>query len=331
MTKICAIITVCVATFVGGCTHDDILPQSAALSSVHSTYTTELRAYTGTVPDPLVSEAVSENNSTSSAAIKATFDKRHLQANAFNGTLDSIRAFRIRFGKNREVLSQAFAHLDVLEGMVYLQTFEFGNAAAIKSRIKAAATELQPKQTGLAPRDRLLALSYEHLLNGWRQTYRYLRTGTNKNIDRGAMNKAAIGVKTVLDANIARNNDDPDLDSAGGYLALSAAIFWTWTHEFFDVDCQNGRTACTADVKTNRDEGTYICNAAQLLGGFLSSSEKAAVKSALEISENEDEADRKIRLPTSPASGRMTLIRWQIWFGEKLRSLEKRVEPCRPL
>ncbi|MDA1327284.1 MAG: hypothetical protein O3C34_21420 [Proteobacteria bacterium] len=346
MKIIPGIIVVCAGLLLGGCFHDQVLPQTSALTTVHRTYETELRSYAAMPIDPLAAEA--QTGVSGGKGIQKALATQAPRSNVFAGTLESIRAFRTRFRAQEKELTQAFAHLNGLEGMIYLQSFEFGNAAAVKTRVDEAAKNLTSK-TGLAPRDRLLALSYAHLIDGWRETYRFLWL-KKPNVDLAAMEKAATGINAVLNKQVSKDNTDPDVDSAGGYLALNEGIFWAWVHQFRAADCKNDNlTKCPAEIEDMVNNRKYYRNAAQSLERFLSKSEVEAVSAAVKTATAENaEADglilaakngttseqakalkkaaclRQQRLPKSSVTGRLELIRWQIWFQEKIANLETR-------
>lgn len=360
------------ATLLGGCFHDHVLPQTSALAAVHDTYQQEFSAYAGVPADPSSAEARNvtakvaaarsagqDDDQVAAAAGGATagLDATRAEDRAsgpppspFVETLSEIRAFRTQFAAQQGELKQAFAHLVVLEGMVYLQSFEFGNAAAISDDVEKAGGVLTSK-TGLQPRDQLLAKAYPHLLVGWRQIHRDLYL--DKMAKRDDLKDSAAGVRNVLKT-VPADNSDPHVDSAGGYLALSAGMFWTWLHELNLRDCNDKDRTCDTEIYENLDTGAYYCSAAQGLYPFLADTERKAVDKlvaslsdlmrlraeseqlglqvaqAQRQSPNNDaenllsqqqavnERIGSVQLaterPLSAASGRLVLIRWQAWF-----------------
>ncbi len=190
-----------------------LAPSTADLQRVHELYATEFTSLADAIPTP-GSEPPAKQPSSSDAFIQ------------------SLRALNDYRAQHPEK-SFELAHLDVLEGMIYLQSGRFGLARAVAPNVERAGATLssapspQRSTLGDAPtasavRDALLAKNFRALLDGWSAT----RNGqsTPDDFDR-AFRSIAESLTTTTTSSIRLERDHGAL-----YLATSAAIFQTWAH-----------------------------------------------------------------------------------------------------
>lgn len=122
---------------------------------------------------------------------------------SFEKTLAAIADYRRKYPDAQKQK----AHLDVLQGMIYLQTGQFGLATLMTDKVAAAGTVLTGD--GIVPRDVLFANSFEVLLAGWKypleHTIARRRVATlEKRKSDCAKNPGKIACGTKIDAQIAQ-------------------------------------------------------------------------------------------------------------------------------
>lgn len=148
-----------------------VFPKTAALEDVQRAYRTEFTQHVGAVSGL----DVCRSNSTD---------------DGFPETRAEIANFRSSYGAD----GTAGAHLSVLEGMIYLQSAQFGLARANQDDVTAAAAKLS-SGTGFKTRDALFAESYGSLLSGWEATCH----GDANALDDAALRAAAAALDTASD------------------------------------------------------------------------------------------------------------------------------------
>lgn len=235
------------------------------------------------------------------------------QSPSFNKTLLSIREFRVKYKGQEGQLKKELAHLVVLEGMIYLQSAHFGSAAAMAPKVMEAGEQLTSDDKTVV-RDRLFAVAFPHLISGWDQINR--EEVPDKTVDLRALERAADGIANMLKKTIDDDNNAPEIDSGGLYLATNAAIYWVWLHELYGRACKTPRAPCNTnaadeaekaaavEIKARVENKSYYKKACDLIARHLSSSERAAAS---------------VSFSQFPAgtSGRLRFLRWYAWFHEQ--------------
>jgi hypothetical protein len=248
-----------------GCVVQFITPRTEALREVHETYRQEFIAFN--VPAPA--------------------DKAELSgpSDAFIKTLQAIRDYRLKYPGDMQEL----AHLQVLEGMIYLQSGRFGLAQAVKEQVTEAGARLT-SASGRTVRDKLFAENFPLLVEGWAETRK------SKNKQWQTFERAAAGLRTSLANSTDRRLASPDADHGAVYLATTAAIFDTWAFAWWEVAQAN---ATPADIEVKRRE--IYSRARDVIGRFLTDAEKAP-------STRED--------MTQVLEGRLRYVQWYHWLDE---------------
>lgn len=281
-------------------------PQTSALEKVHETYRQEF-AELGVI-DPVTANRSKglkpPGDLGAMKAIDAELKARKAQPHPFARTLRAIRDYRVEHAgrSTANTTSKPLAHLNVLEGMIYLQSRQFGLAMAISGDVKKSG-EVLKNDSGTPPRDRLFALTYVHLIDGWRQIHRNQSNSGDTN--RKTLTAAANGIKAVLGANVPNPNTDPDVDSAASYLAATALIYWVWVHELYAADCALSHARCTPPIKKAVKDKSYYCDGLKLLAPYISESEKMASDGILDQS-------------YGVVTGRLRYVRWYGWLKKRV-------------
>ncbi|HEY7496185.1 MAG TPA: hypothetical protein VIH59_34415 [Candidatus Tectomicrobia bacterium] len=250
-----------------GCTY--VSPKTTALQHVHETYRSEFAEFI--VPQP--------GNNPTIPSLKA-------DEPAFAETLREIRGYRMRYGEN----TPEAAHLKVLEGMIYLQSSRLGMAQLVQQDVQNAQSKLK-SGTGHYTRDALLAHTFAHLLQGWQEIADFNDKNDKTLAEPGKLQMAADGIKNELDQLDRSKLAQPEVDEGAIYLATTAAIFYVWVYKL-KSDAQE------ADGK----KAIWFKKGAELIGGFLSETEKNAAAQAADAM-------------NSPASR----LRYLDWYGYLLR------------
>lgn len=289
-----------------GCVH--ALPKTADLRQVHDAYRNEFAELS--LADPIGPDDAPPSSVI--GGLSAQIETSRENPPTFDKTLRAIREFRVKYNGQENLLKKELAHLQVLEGMIYLQSAHFGSAAAILPQVTAAGG-LLTSDSEVVVRDRLFALAFPHLIAGWDQIN---RDRTGKKAEQTALARATEGIATLLEENVPENNKAPEVDDGGLYLAATAAIYWVWLHELDSRDCKFSRAPCNETagdeaartrakaIKANLDKKGYYRKACALLGRYLSRSEKRAAS-------------------VSPAEfppgsgGRLRFLRWYAWFDDQ--------------
>jgi hypothetical protein len=128
-----------------------VLPRTVDLQTVHETYRRELADLA--FPEP-------HSNPDQIGVAEAAKATR-----PFRQTLSAIEDYRRRYPEAKTEL----AHLQVLEGMTYVQSEQFGLAKAVETEVREPRALLDAAAS-MTPRDALFAESYSALLRGWQIT-----------------------------------------------------------------------------------------------------------------------------------------------------------------
>lgn len=265
-----------------------LLPYTADLTAVHNIYREEFISAPLNAPEPKVKPDVSPEGAQNRVA--------ESRLPTFRRTLQAIRDFRVKYGSEASDRKKEFAHLTVLEGMVYLQSGHFGSAKALKQDVEMASGNLT-SATGRAIRDQLFAQAFGDLVTGWEQLFR-------KTADRDKLMRAAKGIEGVLEDNKSKIISSPDADGGAIYLATTAGIFWIWVHELYSSDCDVESERCDQTIKDNLASKEYYDNACALMGLFLSGTEKKAARELQPVDWNK-------------ADGRLRYMQWYSWLHEQ--------------
>jgi hypothetical protein len=233
-----------------------LAPKTAALAHVHEVYRDEF----------ILLEGPNDLRATRTAASSAAFAR----------SLNAIHDYRLAYPGD----VQELAHLQVLEGMIYLQSGRFGLAAAVKNDVAAAGQKLtsalgagkggssaDPNGRGKLVRDSLFAQNYSALLDGWNQT-----RSPSQRVE--ALEAAADELANNLKALSPQQRPEIERDGGALYLATSAAIFYTWASARegeLNFASNPERKAELAAKKKARD-----AKARAIIGEFLTPAEKAA-------------------------------------------------------
>ena len=189
-------------------------PKTAAVKQIHTTYRNEFQSTIQlSIGDPKFPVG----------APKANKDQF-----IFTNTLRSIRDFQTKYPNSPELN----AHLNVLQGMIYLQSGEIGMANLVKDNIKSisASSTLKSKNGGFT-RDQLFAESFEHLSGGWSEIKNQKDSEDSPGrpgADEKKLEKAADQILNLLSSPKYRNINSSDIDEGVLYLAITASIFYTW-------------------------------------------------------------------------------------------------------
>ncbi|MCI0490876.1 MAG: hypothetical protein L0229_30150 [Blastocatellia bacterium] len=237
-----------VAAF-NGCAR--LTPKTTALKKIHESYRTDFQQFLQlSVPAP----------EREPKAPQSTPDQT-----AFANTLREIRDYRVKYGEN----SKEAAHLKVLEGMIYLQSGQFGMAKLVAPDVSNAQSSLK-SGTGAYTRDQLLAMSFRDLIEGWEEIQKQFDTragATGANVE--VVQRAADNIKEKLD-NLDKDRSKlarPEVDEGAIYLATTAAIFYVWVYQL--------RSLQEPDSKAQ-----WFGKGQELIGRYLTETEKKAAEGA---------------------------------------------------
>jgi hypothetical protein len=123
-----------------------IFPKTEDLRTVHKTYREEFHSAVD------LRAMISADETAGRDETRGSFEK----------TLAAIADYRRKYPD----AEKQKAHLDVLQGMIYLQTGQFGLATLMTEKVAAAGTVLTGD--GIIPRDALFAKLFKTLIAGWK-------------------------------------------------------------------------------------------------------------------------------------------------------------------
>jgi len=233
-----------------------LAPKTAALEKIHATYRTDFQQLIQlSVPEP---------------AESATRPKSEAGQTAFAETLRQIRDYRVKYGET----SQEAAHLKVLEGMIYLQSNQFGMARLVATDVAAAQSQLK-SGTGDYARDQLLAMTFSDLISGWEEIAKF--NDTTPGHPGGDLSKligTADDIKAQLDGLNQTKLAKPEVDEGAIYIATNAAIFYVWVYSQCKFQGQNPTPPCIAPNTKQQ----WFGKGRELIGKYLSDIEKKAAQ-----------------------------------------------------
>lgn len=216
------------AFFVSGCT--TISPKTAALRQVHHAYEEDFAQFAlppaGNTPAPTNTQS----------------------GPAFARTLQEIRAYRVNFPTSTAAET---AHLQVLEGMIYLQSGRFGLASAIAPKVSEAGAQLA-SGTGKIVRDRLFAENFNALLKGWTEIGDKLDSENGTIPEWEKLRDAARAIYENLNSHRDGALADADADEGALYLANTAAIFYVWADSLVPSSQPDARTELQTQLARSR-------------------------------------------------------------------------------
>jgi hypothetical protein len=274
-TRLAILFALLIVSGLGGCAR--LAPKTAALKKVHDTYRTEFEQFIQLgVPNP------GEN-----------LPKKVEGVPAFAQTLREIRDYRQKYQIQDNNLTPEAAHLTVLEGMIYVQSGQFGMAHLVEPAVTSAQNKLR-SGTGAYVRDQLLAENFKDLAEGWQQISQASTQGT----DLSELEKAAKHIGENLGKLDSSKLAKPEIDEGAIYLATSAAIFYV--HIFKECQINAGATPPCAGV-TLKD---WLVKGRDLIGKYLTATERLAA-------DNKDQA-------TSPG-GRLRYIKWYGFLNDRIK------------
>lgn len=229
-----------------------VFPQTDDLKMIHTTYRQEF-----------ISAALPDAKSISPDTQKPA----GLRQGSFAQTLAAIADYRRQYPDATQELS----HLAVLEGMIYLQSRQFGLARLAVNNVTEAGRKLSTSSS--APRDSLFAEVFQDLVDGWEVIARH-ETGTpnindnaRENGDKLAAAADAITGKlcAVKKAGRLRSVEG---DQGASYVATTGAIFYFWADHTASYRCNvppKDQAVCTAFVHP----ATYLDRGRNLIWTFL--------------------------------------------------------------
>jgi hypothetical protein len=241
------LIAILAVTAFNGCAR--LSPKTTALKKIHESYRIDFQQFLQqSIPEP------TQNPKTPASKQDQP---------AFAETLREIRDYRLKYGEN----SQEAAHLKVLEGMIYLQSGQFGMAHLVEPDVSNAQSGLK-SGTGAYTRDQLLAMAFPNLLQGWEEVQKQFDTTPGHvGADVAIVEKAADGIKDKLDNLDKTKLAQPEVDEGAIYLATTAAIFYVWVYALRSRQEPNSKPQ-------------WFGKGAELIGRYLTDMEKRAAKDA---------------------------------------------------
>ena len=246
-------------------------PKTTALENVQNTYRTEFTQY-------MIPTTPGDSPEIESVRNQSAFAK----------TLQEIRDFRLKYGES-DLESK---HLQILEGMIYLQSGRFGMANLISEEVKEAAQQLRSKSEGYYTRDYLLGMSFDFLLVGWQEISDYVDNANNTIGEFEKLEAAGIGIEQQLKELDESKLSKPEVDQGAIYLATTAAIFYTWVYKLKSEE----------EVV---DSTNWFAKGRDLIGEFLTDDEKRIVV-----------GNEKTSIPMS---GRLRYLDWYAYLKEKAK------------
>lgn len=269
-TRVIILFLLLVVPALNGCAR--LAPKTAALEKIHESYRTEfVQLMQLMVPKP-----GDKSGSSTATANQALFAE----------TLREIRDYRIKYDQE----SQEAYHLTILEGMIYLQSRQFGLARLIRDDVKTAGTKLK-SGTGDSVRDKLLADNFQDLLDGWQEI---LKIGTPQALNTHTLVTATRNIERNLSSKETLARIKPETDDGAIYIATTAAIFYLYVYD------QCRQLGPSADCDQENTKPHYYGLGANLIGLFLSEKEKALA----------DKPDAVNDLVNSAPMGRWRYIGW---------------------
>lgn len=262
----------------GWCGCSMVAPETAALHRVHEAYRREF------------SELRPQDPGAPAAPVSTNLAP---PPPSFSATFEAIREFRRRFGTD----STESAHLQVLEGMIYLQSERPGMARALQPAVREQLPRLH-SASGKKTRDEMFAENYPHLVDGWGEITRYVearRRNAGAAISLDNLVRAADGIHHNLALIDPKDLPDAEADQGGLYLAATAATFYAWASHFYN-DPRN------ADREEKRRE--WLGRGRELVRRYLTEAEKLAIRS-----------DPNAHYD----AGRWRYVRWYQWLTDQLQ------------
>jgi hypothetical protein len=259
-------VTALVATAVlqTGCV-TTLTPKTAELQRVHEAYTDEFTAVAAPLPGSELKSHEPE------------------PGDRFARTLRGIHEYRLKYPAD----TQELAHLNVLEGMIYLQSGRFGLAAAMKDTVVDAGTKLGSAK-GTTVRDQIFAQNFETLLEGWSET----RKDNNRNWQ--TFERVANQLAAEINRIPATQRANVETDQGALYVATSSAIFYVWAAQ--QITMSRDRESAPEKKKEWYRKGR------DLIGQFLSDVEKTPGVSK--------------DLGAMP-QGRLRYVQWYHWLNDQ--------------
>jgi hypothetical protein len=191
---------------------------------------------------------------------------------AFAETLREIRDYRVRYGEN----SKEASHLQVLEGMIYLQSGQFGMAHLVAHDVATAGTNLK-SGTGAYTRDQLLAMTFSDLITGWEEIAKFHNnTPGSQGGDVGKLIAAADSIKAQLDSLDKSKLAQPEVDEGAIYIATNAAIYYVWVYAQCSFQGQSPTPPCSPPNTKQQ----WFDKGRALIGRYLSALELKAATDA---------------------------------------------------
>ena len=239
-----------IVTLLAGCRH--VAPKTEALKKVHDSYRTDFQLYLQqSLPVPKADPAPPGTRA---------------DQPAFAETLREIRDYRVRFGED----SPEAAHLKVLEGMIYLQSGQFGMARLVAPDVSSAQSKLM-SGTGDYARDQLLAMTFPDLISGWQEI---ANVSSTQGMSLSNLINAADGIKAKLDGLDRTKLAKPEVDEGAVYVATTAAIFYVWAFRQCSRQGQNPRPPCSLP----NTQAQWFGKGQELIGRYLTDTEKKAAQ-----------------------------------------------------
>jgi hypothetical protein len=280
---------VCIIMISKGLMGCGVFPKTTALSTLHDTYRREF--------------IQAELPEAKSVSLEAK-EPQGLQAGSFQETLAAIADYRRKYPDATKELS----HLTVLEGMIYLQSRQFGLARLAAKDVEAAGKNLSASES--APRDSLFAAVFASLVDGWEVIARH-ETGTPNINDKPKeygeiLAQAADRMQQKLcEVKNAGRLRVVEGDQGASYIATTAAIFYFWVDHTAAFRCEvhKEEAVCTGLYKP----AVYLDRGRDLLWTFL--------PTPVQIALQEDTVARK-----------NAKIEGVVRFGEHHRALKQGIE-----
>ncbi|OJW70508.1 hypothetical protein [Spirosoma sp. 48-14] len=191
-----------------------LAPRVTAIKQIHATYRDEFQS--------AIQLSIDKPND------KSALPKADPNRFVFTNTLKEIRDFQAKYPDN----SSLNAHLNVLQGMIYLQSGEMGMAKSVQTAISDPNTIklLKSKRDGFT-RDQLFAQSFADLIKGWSEIQNQIKAEAGQQ-SNGANTQnllsAADNIVALLGTDKFKDKESPDIDEGAIYLATVASTFYVW-------------------------------------------------------------------------------------------------------
>ena len=196
-----------------------LFEKTADLKAVHTTYRDEF------VDSRLVSDA------------SEVGEKSVLTYQTFDKTLAAIADYRRRHPDATKEQN----HLTVLEGMIYLQSGQYGLAELAKEDVQEAGGQLAGNAT--APRDALFAATYGELITGWKAIAEQKSVLTKNAMEEAnRLREAAKRIQAQLcDESSSNRLRLVQGDQGATYLAATGSVFLLWSDYYAKNFCASPR------------------------------------------------------------------------------------------